>query len=249
MRHIHDNLTILRPVLLAAALAMGALSAPVSVQAQEQAPQRIEAARTITVTGEGGAFVVPDRATVTIGVTFEDAAASAALRGMSGAMTAVLARLVAAGVADTDVQTGGLSLGPRWDYSRPDGQPVTDGFTATTMVTVLVRDLDDLGTILDAVVQDGANRLDGIGFSVSDNRAALDDARRAAVADARARAELYAMAAGVTLGEVIAISEQTQFDGPMPQLRMAMEAAPSVPVAAGEINLLAQVTIVYAIAD
>jgi uncharacterized protein len=238
---------MLRGTRLAVAFAVvAALLAPAAVTAQTL---RTETVRTVTVTGEGGAVVVPDRATVALGVTHEADLAGDALRGMSAAMTAVLARLLAAGVAETDMQTGQLSLGPRWDYNPQNGQPILNGFTATTTVMVLVRDLDALGTILDAVVQDGANRLDGISFSASDDRAALDSARRAAVADARARAELYAAAAGVTLGNVLSIAEQVNYAPPMPHVRMAMEADQSVPIAAGEINLMAQVVVVYGIAD
>jgi len=230
--------TLFPAVLLAVAVTLPA-------QAQEAAPPRV-----ITVTGEAVVAAIPDLAYVSIGVTEEATAAAEALRAMSEAMTAVMARLEAAGIAPTDLQTGQLSLEPRYDHSSNDGVPKMTGFVATTMLDVRVRDLDLLGTVLDAVVQDGANRLGGVRFDLTDREPALDAARRDAVAVARARAELYAEAAGVTLGDLQSLSEQQNYGGPQPMFArdMAMESMP-VPMAAGEVNLSASVTLVYAIAE
>jgi len=118
------------------------------------------------------------------------------------------------------------------------------------MVTVRVRALDSLGGVLDAAVGQGANNLYGLSFGLQEPEPKLDEARRDAIADARRKAELYALAAGVTLGEVVSISEQTGYDRPMPEMRAASFAKDSgVPVAEGELSLTASVTVVYDLND
>jgi uncharacterized protein YggE len=205
----------------------------------------------ITVTGEGRVIAVPDMAMVSVGVQTDADTASAALSENSAKLAAVIERLKAAGIEPRDVQTSGLSLGPRYDYGKQDGTPPTVvGYTASNMVTVRVRALDTVGSVLDGVVADGANTLNGLSFGLAEDRAALDEARRLAVKDAAAKAALYAEAAGVKVGRVTSISEAGIFAPPMP---MAMEAgfakSADVPVAPGELNLSASVSVVYAIAE
>lgn len=207
--------------------------------------------RTITVTGDGEVTQKPDLATLSIGVRHEAQTAAEALDRMSAAMTPVMERLVAAGIAATDVQTGSLSLEPLYDYSYSSGPPKFLGFAAATSVTVTIRDLGLVGGVLDAVVEDGANTLGGIAFGLADPSAALNGARQEAVEDARARAELYAAAAGVTLGELITLTESGGY-APQPVMydaRMEMASGAPVPIAAGEVGVTAQVTLVYRIAD
>jgi uncharacterized protein YggE len=206
----------------------------------------------LTVTGEGRVDTAPDMATISLGVTTEGDTARAALDANNAQLDAVLDRLRAAGIEDRDMQTTGLSLNPRYNYDQSSGggNQIT-GFTASNAVTVRVRALDALGGILDASVGDGANTLNGLSFGLADPVPATDEARKRAVADARRKAELYAAAAGVSLGAVQSISEQMSFGGPMP---MAMADAgfakeASVPVATGEVGMAAQVTIVYAISQ
>ena len=207
--------------------------------------------RQITVTGEGMVAAAPDMAWISVGVTHEAVKAGEAMDAMSAAMTQVLAELRAAGIAQTDIQTGQLSLEPRYDYSSPDGVPKMTGYIASTTLEVRVRALDDLGGVLEAVVNEGANRLGGIRFDVADKDAVLDAARRDAVADARARAELYADAGGFTLGALLTLSESGGYSPPMPMydMRGGAEMAMAVPVAAGEVNFQAMVTMTYAIED
>jgi len=230
--------TILPAVLLVMAIAL-------PLQAQEAPSSRV-----ITVTGEAMVAAIPDLAYVSIGVTEQAETAAEALRAMSLSMTAVMARLEAAGIAATDLQTGQLSLEPSYDHSSYDGVPEMTGFVATTMLNVRVRDLELLGAVLDAVVQDGANRLGGVSFDLTDREPAMDAARRDAVAVARARAELFAEAAGVTLGALQSLSEQQNYGAPQQMFArdMAVESMP-VPMAAGEVYLSASVTLVYEIAD
>jgi hypothetical protein len=163
----------------------------------------------------------------------------------------VLERLASAGIEARDVQTTGLSVNPNWQHYSSGDAPRISGFVANNGVTVRVRALDGLGAVLDAAVQDGANQLNGVEFGLQEPRPTQDEARRRAVADARARAELLAEAAGVKLGAIRSINETMAAPMPMPAFRMAADAAPAapVPVAAGEVATTANVTIVWEIAQ
>jgi uncharacterized protein YggE len=162
----------------------------------------------------------------------------------------VLAAVAAAGVAERDVQTSALSVSPRWEPPRPnETAPRVSGFVATNIVTVRVRDLDAVGGVLDAVLGEGANTLNGLSFGVADDTALRDAARQAAVADAARKARVLAEAAGVTLGPVTEIVEGGGFGGPFPSARMDMAMAEAVPVAPGELSLQATVTMTWTIGE
>ncbi|MGI1663474.1 SIMPL domain-containing protein [Palleronia sp. KMU-117] len=210
-----------------------------------------EVPRTIVVSGLGEVSAVPDMAYVTLGAQAEAATAAEALAATSAAVAASLEVLTGAGIDARDIQTSGISLSPRMVWpENGNGAPRIEGYVASNQLTVRVRDLEVLGGVLDAVVSSGANTLGGVSFALSEPRAAEDDARRAAVEDARARAALYAEAAGVTLGPVREIAEEG-FSQPMPRM-MAAEAAMSdaaPPVAPGELTVSARVRVVYSIAD
>ena len=204
----------------------------------------------LTVTGQGEVFAQADVAYVTLGVSEQDASAARATDRMSRAAAQILERLQTSGIDMVDIQTGQLSLERIYDPSSYNGTPTVTGFEATTMLTVRVRDLGSLGEVLDAVVKDGANRLGGVRFDVLNPEPLLNAARRAAVADARAKATLFADAAGVELGDLIRLEEQGAGLRPQPMLEMRMMAdSSSIPVAGGEVSLQASVTLVYAIAD
>ena len=216
-----------------------------SVQAQMAVE---EAPRQISVTGTGRVDLAPDMATVMIGVTHQDKAAGAAMQQTSDAVAAMLERLAGLGIAARDVQTTALTLNPVWrETPAQQGQPMPWGFEASNVVTLRLRDIAALGKVLDALVSDGANRLDGVTFGLQDPEASMDEARRRAVADAQRKATLYAAAAGVTLGQVISLSE-TGMATPRPQmLEMAAMRADSLPVAAGEVGITASVQMVFAL--
>ena len=201
----------------------------------------------INVTGTGTVEAAPDIASLTIGVTTQGETAVAALAANSAAMEAVMARLTAAGVEARDMQTSNLSVNPNWT-GYDSSAPTISGYVAANLLTVTIRDLAGLGPVLDAAVQDGANTLNGLIFGFADPGPLLDEARKEAVADARARAELLATAAGVKLGRVLSISEGTPEGGPMPMYKADLAAAP-VPVAAGAMDVAASVTIFYEIAE
>jgi uncharacterized protein YggE len=203
----------------------------------------------ITVSGEGVVALAPDMATIGLGVSARAATASDAMRQTSEKVTAILSQLDGLKVAGIDRQTSGLYLRPVYDNRpREDNSPVeVVGYEAGNTVSVTVRDLSKLGALLDAVVAEGANDFNGLQFGLQDNAEALIEARRGAVADAMARASQLAQAAGVTLGDVVQMSESSQGYQPM-EMRASKMSSMDVPVETGEIEVRAQVTMQFAIA-
>ncbi|MGX9354839.1 SIMPL domain-containing protein [Roseobacteraceae bacterium S113] len=231
---------------LAGACVVGALlsmSAGAPAVAQEDA-------RVIVVTGEGRASAAPDMAIVRLGVTAQAPQAQTAMDQVSEEVRAIFQALVDFGVAPRDIQTTRLSLDPVWDNStrQSSGAPEISGFVATNDIALRLRDMTSLGAVLQEVLDRGANRFYAIEFTLSDPSPLRDAARRDAVADAKAKAALYADAAGVTLGAVLKITEAGA-SAPAPMMmaeaRMAMSSA--VPVAGGELDLTARVTLTYAL--
>ncbi|NEX47363.1 SIMPL domain-containing protein [Pseudotabrizicola algicola] len=230
--------------ILHAALIASLLSATVLTPALAQSGPSLPQ---ITVTGEGVVDGVPDIATLSLGVTTMGDTAAAAMAANTASLDAVMARLKAAGIADRDMQTTNLSINPNWTgYDNGTRQRI-DGYTASNQLTVRIRDLDGLGAVLDAAIQDGANTLNGLSFGLSEPRPAMDAARKAAVEDARARATLLVEAAGAKLGRIVSISEGGGYSVPQPMFRQSAEAVGAVPVAAGEVATSASVTIVFEI--
>lgn len=219
-----------------------ALAMPMAV------PALADGAGQITIIGEASIAATPDMATISLGVTTEGMTAAEAMAANSKALSAVIERLKAAGIAENDLQTSNLSLSPNWVGYDSGQTPTISNYMAMNMLNVRVRDLDALGSVLDASIADGANTLNGITFELSAPRPVQDEARKAAVADAAAKAGLYAEAAGVKLGKVVSISEQQNYNGPVPVFMEAKAASP-VPVATGQIALQTSVTVTYEIAD
>lgn len=234
---------MLTPVAIAAALIL-----PLPAFAQ-QAPERPR----IVVTGEGEAAVKPDMAVVSLSVMREAETARAALDQNNEAMNAVIAALKQAGIDERDLQTSGLQINPRWDYPRGEEgsqEARLVAYQVTNSITVRVRDLARLGTVIDNSVSLGVNQGGSINFVNEDPEAIIDRARREAVQNAVARARTLADAAQVELGDIIEISEQASAPPPMPMMRaMRMEAAAdmAVPVEAGENTYRVHVTVTFAI--
>jgi uncharacterized protein len=199
--------------------------------------------RQVTVVGRGEVKGRPDTATVQIGVETEAAAAKDALAKNTDEASALQAKLKELGVAEADIQTSNFSIYPTYGT---DGRQIT-GYHVSNSVTVKIRALDKAGTLLDQVVQAGANSVNGISFSVDDPQALLSQAREQAMRDARSHADLLAKAGGAAVGDVLVITENVGAQPPMPlAMPMAAEAADSkaVPVQPGEqsFNLEVQVT-------
>lgn len=209
--------------------------------------------RRITVDAAGVVQSEPDMATLTLGVTNEDAQASDAMQATSDAVAQILKRLEDMGVEARDVQTRDLSLSPVWsgrNNANGDNPEIT-GFVASNRVLVRVRDLTQLGTIMDAVIQDGANDFGGLSFGIQDPAPLQAQARARAVAEATAKAEQLAQAANLTLGPVQQISEQVGGIHPVAQQMRAVNIseAGSVPVAGGELSISVSVTMEFGIAE
>ncbi len=205
----------------------------------------------IVVQGQGSVEQAPDMATITLGSQFAAKQADDALDQVSEATATVLATLTELGVEAKDVQTSGLYLNPVWDdsYNRHGGRNIR-GYSAGNTVHIRVRDLEKLGGLLDQVVEDGANTFNGLSFGLQDSTDAKNEARRRAVADARAKAELYAEAAGVSLGKIIELTDGvTSSPQPMFMERSAMVMSDAVPIAEGEVSTSARVTITFEIAE
>lgn len=210
-----------------------------------------EAERVITTSGRGTIEAVPDMATINLGVTHQARQAGDALARTSDAVREVIAELEAAGIAPRDMQTQGLSLQPVWSRqtATSEAPPQITGFVARNALVVRVRDLDGLGSILDTVVQDGANTFNGLEFSMQDPEPAMAQARAEAVEEAMAKAQQLAEAAGVTLGPVQSISESGGVPRPVMMEMASARMSADVPVAAGEVSLSAQVSMVFEILD
>ncbi len=200
--------------------------------------------RLVTVTGEATVSIAPDVAVIRIGVGSLGKTAREASDANAKQMTAVLSAIRSAGIADRDVQTSRLSLQPQYDPNK-GGTARLLGFQVTNQLTIRIRDIDSLPSILDRAIAAGANEMSGIEFIVSEQSKLLDQARDDAVSDARRKAELYAKAAGAVLGPVAAITE----DGASPPVRPMMQSMQamraSVPVAPGEQMLRAAVTVSF----
>lgn len=231
-------------LVIVAALAAAALIGPrPSMSAADNALPRV-----ISISGLGEVKTPPDMATISTGVTSEAVSAKDALAKNNVAMAAVIAALKNAGISEDDIQTSGFSVSPKYP-AYPQAQRIV-GYTVSNNVTAHVKNLKNLGPILDTLVQSGSNQIGGISFGIDEPKAVLNEARKKAVADARAKAELYAEAAGVSLGRVVQISESSTITPPMPMMRMAVEtvaADASVPIAAGQQTVSANVSIVFEI--
>ena len=195
----------------------------------------------------------PDIAYVETGVLTEGKTAAEALAANTAAMEQVFAGLGEAGIEKKDMQTSQFSVYPVYEQVKPeDNRPHTPkigGYRVQNQLTVKVRDLSALGGILDKVVTLGSNQLSGIRFSIDEPETLLDEAREDAVKDALRKAKLYAGAAGVSLGEIMSISESgTSMPQPYYAKDMMMRAEDSsVPMAPGEQTLSANVTLVIKI--
>jgi uncharacterized protein YggE len=230
-------------VLLLAVLAglVGLLYArPVTAQTSAGVPGM----RQVTVVGHGEVKGAPDTATVQIGVETEAATAKDALAQNSVQAQAVQDKLSKLGVDAKDMQTSNFSINPTYGN---DGRQVT-GYHVGNVVTITIRKLDTAGRLLDQVVQAGANSIYGISFSVEDPEALLDQARKAAIENAKARATQLAGASGSAVGDVLVISENVGAQPiPMPMMARAegAQAGQAAPVQPGQQSFSVDVQVTF----
>jgi uncharacterized protein YggE len=234
---------MVRSIPLLIALAAASPVAPCLAQ-----PSQAELPPAISVSGEASVSVPPDLAMIDAGVASDAKTAHDAAEANNAAMSKVLQALKNAGVEDKDYQTSRLSLQPQYAPGRP-GQSTVTGYRASNRITIKLRDVGKVAGVIDTLVGAGANDVGNIYFTVAEPSKLLDQAREKAVADARRKAEIYAKAAGVTLGAPLSISE----DGtPTPLFRVKTLAAPMAaaaptPVAQGEETLSVTVNVIWGI--
>ncbi|TAX35587.1 SIMPL domain-containing protein [Rhizobium leguminosarum] len=238
-----------RTVLMTALLALP-LAAAAPAFAQEAKPRE----PVISVTGDGESSVAPDMAIVNLAVVKQAKTAREALDENNKAMNEVLAALKSGGIAERDLQTSGFSIQPQYNYPQPvDGQqqqPQLIGYQTINSVTVRLRDLAKLGAVIDQSVTLGINQGGEIQFTNDKPDTAIEEARKAAVADAVKRAKTLSEAAGVKLGRILEINENVPRAMPQPVYRATMmkEASDAaVPVQSGENNYNVSVTVTFAI--
>ncbi|WP_341633206.1 SIMPL domain-containing protein [Sphingomonas agri] len=230
---------------LVAALALGAVAIPSAAAAQQAGITQSISGTRLDVTATGEVMRVPDVAVISAGVVARSATAAGAIQDTANRMNQVLGALKRAGVDEKDIQTSNVSLNPEYRY--PENQaPQLVGYTATNNVTVRFRDIRASGKILDALVAQGANQINGPTLVVDKPQAALDEARVKAIAAARGRAELYARSLGLRIVRVVAISEQSEYPSqPMPVLMGARMASAETKIEPGQQKLQVSVAMTF----
>jgi hypothetical protein len=225
--------------ILVAALMMGAVL-PAAAEAQQASITQTIAGTRLDITATGEVTRVPDVAIISAGVVSRSATASAALQDTANRMTRVIAALKGAGVEDRDIQTSTVSLNPEYRYPQ-DQAPQLVGYSAANTVTIRFREIRNSGKILDALVGQGANQINGPNLVVDKPEAALDEARAKAIAIARARADLYARSLGMRVVRVVSINESGGYyappPAPPPVAMMARAERDATPVQPGEQKL------------
>lgn len=209
-----------------------------------------ESPRVISVSGSGQVAATPDMAELTIGVRREARRADDALDSVSEGVAGLFLLLDTLGIEAGDRRTSALSLQPRWERSSGNASQRVIGYVASNQVTVRVRDLDVLGSLISDSVGNGGNQLSGLRFTVADPAPLEREARRLAVLNAIDKATLYAEAAGVALGDLLSMSDGGAVlprGGPM-MAEMALRSD-AMPIAEGEIDIRATVSMIYAIAE
>jgi uncharacterized protein len=236
---------LLLPLVLAIGAALG--TAMTDAKAQTTHAAAVPADGTLlSVSAQAEASRAPDVATLSTGVVTQAADANAALRANAQEMAKVVAAIRAAGIAERDIQTSGISVHPQYDY-RDNQAPRITGYQASNTVNIKVRDIARLGNVLDALVASGANQVNGPSFGIDQPDAVYDEARQAALKKAQARAEMYAQSLGLRVRRIVSISEGGGFAPPVPMMKAAaMDARmESTPVSPGETTLSANLDVVF----
>lgn len=232
----------------AAVALLAAIAAPAIASAQDaQVAVPPVQGTLLTVSAEGKVEGRPDMATINLGVTTEGQSAAAALAENARRMTALNAALRRAGLAERDIQTSNVSVNPQQQY-RENQPPLITGYQANNTVTAKVRNIDNTGRVIDAAVGAGGNNVNGVYFSYQDPDAQMDRARRAAIENARHRADLYANALGMRVVRVVAVSESGGMQPPWPVPMMAMRAEAAqdaTPISPGQVETSINVNVTY----
>jgi uncharacterized protein YggE len=206
------------------------------------------ASRTITVSGTGQVYITPDVAYITIGVQSQAAKVTDVLNENNAQAKAISDALQGLGVDPKDIQTSAFNIYPNQNFS-PEGKPLDTYYVVQNSVYITVRDLNQMGAILDAVVRSGANTVNSISFDVLDKTAALSEARTKAIENARQTADELAAAAGVTLGPLQTLNIYSS-GGAVPVYDIkgtGGREAGSVPVSTGQLIISVDASLIYEI--
>jgi len=229
---------------------VAALALITPAMAQETVPATTAAltGTRLDIVASGEVSAVPDIATIGAGVVTQAPTAAAAMSDNARRTAATVAAIRKAGVADRDIQTTSVSLSPQYRYAE-NQPPAITGYQASSRVSVRFRDVKAAGPILDSLVSSGANQIDGPVLSVDKPEPLLDQARQKAVAAAKARAELYARAAGLQVKRIVAISEGSSepfpIVRPMPQMAMARSKEADTMIEAGEQRMSVSLAVTF----
>ena len=225
--------------ILLAALMLGAAAMPAPAAAQQASITQTIAGSRLDINATGEVTRVPDVAVISAGVVSRAPTATAALQQTANRMERVLAALKRAGIADRDIQTSNVNLNAEYRYPA-NQSPQLVGYTASNTVTIRFRDIGNSGKILDALVSEGANQINGPSLVVDKPEAALDEARAKAIAVGRARADLYARSLGMRVVRVVAVNESGgsyPVPPPMPMYARAEAAQADTKIMPGEQKL------------
>jgi hypothetical protein len=185
---------------------LGAAALPTAAAAQQSTINQTIAGTRLDIDATGEVTRIPDVAIISAGVVSRSATATGAIQDTADRMSRVLAALKRSGVEDRDIQTSNVSLNPEYRYVE-NQPPQLVGYSASNNVTVRFRDIRNSGKILDALVGQGANQINGPTLTVDKPEGALDEARAKAIAAGRARAELYARSLGLRVVRVVSVNE------------------------------------------
>ena len=234
-------------VCLGVLLAAGGSAETIRAQGQDSKPP--PEVRVIVV-GEGSVSAPPDYARIRSGVTTTAKTAKEATDANSRLMAAVTAALLDSGIAQKDIQTSEFSIQPVYVSPTPSAEPKLSGYRVSNQVDVTIRQISKVGEILDRLVTAGATDAGNVEFLLSDPSKVLDQAREAAVADARRKAELYARASGFSLGRVAFVTENSEFAPPVALSgRLKSATTAPVPIQPGEDTLHARIVVGFDIAQ
>lgn len=240
-----------QPIRTAGAMALGALIVAVAAlairpgpAAGAPTPEDQPALHTITVTGTAAVTRVPDVARVSVGVGVTKSTVKAARDSAGNSMTAIIAAIKALGIDEKDIKTSSIDLSPQYNNS---GTKIV-GYRMSEQLQITVRDLDKAGDVVDTATAKGATEVNGMSFEVGEPTGAMDEARAAAIAQARTSAQKMAAAAGVSIGAVVSISESSvSTPGPFYYGEAIRDAAAMTPIERGTQDVQATVTVVFEI--
>jgi hypothetical protein len=223
----------------------------IPVQAQDVTTQ--PGTHTITVSGSGTASGAPDVAYLDLGVQITDPDLGKAFNAVAENIAKVTKALIDVGIKPEDIRTTGLNVYPQDQYDQQTGATTSRTYQVANSVTVTIRDTSKLEAVITAAVNAGANTVSGLSFGIADQTALEDQAREAAVKDARARADKLAQALGVTVGDPVVVVELSNNGGqPIPMFRAAADTmsaqAANMPISQGQLDVTVSVQISYAIA-